>query len=551
MTLMKSLLLGSAATLVVVAGAQAADLPTKKGAPAAEYVKVCKVGDIAGFIIPGSDTCLKISGYVNAQIAVGNVKDECAGLGDCAATGASTSAAKYVSDIGFSTRGQVNFDAVTNTAMGPLLAHIEIQSNSGIGFDPLGNGAVLNAGYVQWAGITAGKHGSFYDYLAGGDTWKDFFSPDHSGTPINLLAYTASFGGGFSATLSLEQNELVSGRQHSASRHRVRRLPASATLSGTPLGVRAPDIVAALDVTQSWGGAHLAGVAHNVRVDGTSTQSATTDLDTWGYGVIGGVTFNLPMLSAGSKIAFQGAYAHGAIGYSGAGSPAWGEQDQGFNTNGNGTLFPMADAIYDRQRTRWTLSNAWSAAAQLTWKVSPNFEIDPEVAYASVDYGSTAATYWGTDCRRRRPPGGSARCSTGRRSRTSISRSTPSTSCRISRRRSVGPRGRRRLPATTRTASTAACTSSARSDRTRNSVANLGPGAKAPGFFVVRRQHAGGSRLSGLRATVTERRRACGLRRRYSHAKICRASDARCSMYLLQHAVAKRRLRPNLGFFAV
>jgi hypothetical protein len=57
------------------------------------------------------------------------------------------------------------------------------------------------------------------------------------------------------------------------------------------------------------------------------------------------VTFNLPMLSPDSKVAFQGAYAHGAIGYSGATSPAWGEQDQGFNTNGNGTLFPMADAI--------------------------------------------------------------------------------------------------------------------------------------------------------------------------------------------------------------
>jgi hypothetical protein len=59
MTPTKSLLLDSAATLVVVAGAQAADLPTKKGVPAAEYVKVCQVGSIAGFIIPGSDTCLK------------------------------------------------------------------------------------------------------------------------------------------------------------------------------------------------------------------------------------------------------------------------------------------------------------------------------------------------------------------------------------------------------------------------------------------------------------------------------------------------------------
>ena len=265
MTLTKSLLLGSAATLVVVAGAQAADLPTKKGAPAAEYVKVCKVGDIAGFIIPGSDTCLKISGYVNAQIAAGNVSDErkleyFTGLGGGAEV--TTSAAKYVNDLGFSTRGQVNFDAVTNTAMGPLLAHIEIQSNSGVGFDPLGNGAVLNAGYVQWAGITAGKHGSFYDYLAGGDTWKDFFSPDHSGTPINLLAYTATFGGGFSATLSLEQNELVSGFNVVSNTAVGTKLVA---LSGTPLGVRAPDIIGSLDVTQSWGGAHLAGVAHNIR----------------------------------------------------------------------------------------------------------------------------------------------------------------------------------------------------------------------------------------------------------------------------------------------
>ena len=431
MTLMKSLLLGSAATLVVVAGAQAADLPTKKGVPAAEFVKVCKVGEIAGFIIPGSDTCLKISGYVNAQIAVGNVKDEYTlpplpsvlpslpGFLSWQHTNTAmnkTNDATQISDIGFSTRGQVNFDAVTNTAMGPLLAHIEIQSNSGTGFDPLGNGAVLNAGYVQWAGITAGKHGSFYDYLAGGDTWKDFFSPDHSGTPINLLAYTATFGGGFSATLSLEQNESVSGFAGAAdnigfpfgsSNFFILGTGKVSSISGTPLGVRAPDVVAALDVTQSWGGAHLAGVAHNDRYSIAGSMSETlfplanptiaalsSSADTWGFGVNGGVTFNLPMLSTGSKIAFQGAYAEGAIGYSGAGSPAWGEQDQGFNTNGNGLLFPMADGLFDVNGA-FHQSKAWSAAAQLTWKLSPNFEIDPEVAYAEVEYDSTTAAEWG------------------------------------------------------------------------------------------------------------------------------------------------------------
>ena len=71
MTLMKSFLLGSAATFVVVAGAQAADLPTKKGAPAAEYVRVCKIGDIAGFVIPGTDTCLKIGGLICIAVGAG------------------------------------------------------------------------------------------------------------------------------------------------------------------------------------------------------------------------------------------------------------------------------------------------------------------------------------------------------------------------------------------------------------------------------------------------------------------------------------------------
>src|SRR5947209_8094422 len=77
MTLMKSLLLGSAAGVVAVASAQAADLPTRKGPVAAEYVRVCSItvagAPVVGFVLPGSDTCLKISGYVVGQIEGGNI----------------------------------------------------------------------------------------------------------------------------------------------------------------------------------------------------------------------------------------------------------------------------------------------------------------------------------------------------------------------------------------------------------------------------------------------------------------------------------------------
>ena len=75
MTLIKSLLLGSAAGIVAVASAQAADLPTKKAAPV-EYVKVCNVGGITGWTLPGSDTCVKFSGYMTAQVEGGNLNTQ-------------------------------------------------------------------------------------------------------------------------------------------------------------------------------------------------------------------------------------------------------------------------------------------------------------------------------------------------------------------------------------------------------------------------------------------------------------------------------------------
>ena len=66
MKLVKSLLLGSAAVLTVAAGAQAADLPSRKAAPV-EYVKICDAYGAGFFYIPGTDTCLRLGGYVRAE----------------------------------------------------------------------------------------------------------------------------------------------------------------------------------------------------------------------------------------------------------------------------------------------------------------------------------------------------------------------------------------------------------------------------------------------------------------------------------------------------
>ena len=68
MKLMKSLFLGSAAGLVVMSGAQAADLPLK--AKAVEYVKICSLYGAGFYYIPGTDTCLKLGGYLRADMGV-------------------------------------------------------------------------------------------------------------------------------------------------------------------------------------------------------------------------------------------------------------------------------------------------------------------------------------------------------------------------------------------------------------------------------------------------------------------------------------------------
>ena len=201
MTLMKSILLGSAAGILAVASAQAADLPTRKAAPA-EYVKICNVGGMAGFIIPGSDTCLKIGGYITAHFSAGNIDNNYAWTaGALRGTSLTESPGNLRSDIGFFMRTNISLDTRTNTAYGVLRGYAELQVDTGNGFDNttgpasgttpfggLGSYAYMNLAYLQWAGITAGKAPSFFSFFGGGEGWDNLFSPDsRASTSLSCL----------------------------------------------------------------------------------------------------------------------------------------------------------------------------------------------------------------------------------------------------------------------------------------------------------------------------------------------------------------------------
>src|SRR4029078_10387913 len=70
------LLLGSAAALAVVSGAQAADAIVAAEPEPVEYVRVCDAYGTGYFYIPGTETCLKIEGYIRFQVDVAKDKSD-------------------------------------------------------------------------------------------------------------------------------------------------------------------------------------------------------------------------------------------------------------------------------------------------------------------------------------------------------------------------------------------------------------------------------------------------------------------------------------------
>ncbi len=457
MTLMKSILLGSAAGIVAVASAQAADLPTRKAAPV-EYVRVCDVGGITGWTLPGSDTCMKISGYVSAQFVGGNLNTQynygtvgnlftgglpgvgapitgvpggaggaLAALGGIdnrntqrvllAASPAQQNTTFYRNNTGWSTRAQVEMDMASNTALGPLLGHIGIQVDASNGLDPLQGGTVNNiayidTAYVSWAGVTAGKAQSFFSFIGGGDNFANIFSPDRKGfnEPL-LLAYTASFGGGFTATLSAESPGSVGasggGSDFTGSYFNTNSGPLTSTFNPALItygGQKWPDIVGALHVKQGWGEAQVSGVIHNVNVmangfDGSVVGAECGTLvaavcngqqNKIGWAIDAGVKVNLQpwfggVFSAGDDFVLTGVYSQSAMLYSGINDAMWSENGQ---VNGNGQPMEGADAFFNPATNQWSTPTAWSVSGLLEHHFTPQFYLDLEGSVFGLNWSN-------------------------------------------------------------------------------------------------------------------------------------------------------------------
>ncbi len=383
------LLIAGIASLAAATAGQGAELPSP-----ADDVKICGVGGIAGWTLPGTDVCAKISGYIEAQFAAGNltqqwtwVGNQTTGDGTVAGTkaGLLPGASNWARDpTGWTDRIAFGFDFVSNTAYGPLLGHMDFEFNVGNGFDSQQEN-YGNLAYVTWAGITAGRAVSFFSYFAGGDNWANIFSPDRQQyNQPNLLAYTASFGGGFSASLSAESTLPLPDGPGTNWQSNGFNFANSGDL--TYSGGQWPDFVARIRATENWGEAQLSGALHDVDVRGSNgfANSTAAGARKIGWAVLAGGKINAPALGDGDDLQVQAVYSRNAIWYSGIPEEMVNENGQ---TSGNGQQQFLADAYFNGRT--WGAPSAWSVETYYEHHFSPQFYIDPEASVAGLQWSHT------------------------------------------------------------------------------------------------------------------------------------------------------------------
>ena len=399
MTNLKSLILGSAAGLIAIGGAQAADLPVK--AKAVEYVKVCSLYGAGFYYIPGTDTCIKIGGAIRIDTAFnGGTYDNPFWQGQAGASGSWTG--DYIS-----TRERINLTTDTRTAneYGVVRTYANIQFDFLQGRENIAGGFTeVDYAFIQFAGFTFGKAVSQFDpqwalskpYISSG-----FNAGSNNATGIPQIAYTASFGNGFSATISLENASpyrnagLYNNQINLAAPFGGAAAVTSAygtssnTFAGNSYGGNhIPDIVGNLRLDQAWGTLHFAAAMHTI-TPGFYTGSATNHADdSYGFAVTGGVEFkNLPT-GAGDTLKLEATYGKGAAKYVFGGTTdiigggRYAKADA--TTIGFGYVL---DGVYGANGSQVQQSEAWAVSAFYEHYWNPAWRTSVFGNYSHISYG--------------------------------------------------------------------------------------------------------------------------------------------------------------------
>jgi hypothetical protein len=339
---LKTLLLGSAAAFAVAGAAQAADLSVAE--PVA-YVKVCDAFGTGYWYIPGTDTCLKIGGYVRFDV---NFHSSTATLGD------------HSSSWDMTTEGRVNVTASSMTEYGALTGYVDLRGKVNPNSSSNANFYVHDA-YLSLGMLLVGYTGSIYDYGAGHTYGGANYDPDSARKTQVRLSWAMS---GFGVQLAIEDPRQRWGSSMSSS-------------------FSMPDIVGDISFSQgNWSGKISAGFAE------TTAGS--------GFGVMGGMTFKLDSIAPGDNLAVSASWAEAQVALFGSSQgivvptgSVWSflASFQHFWTP---TLSSAVDFDYYSQTgstysPTYVNSNGWEIFGNLVWAPVSGFSAGIDVGYAKIN----------------------------------------------------------------------------------------------------------------------------------------------------------------------
>jgi hypothetical protein len=411
----RTLILGSAASLIALSGAQAADLPVK--AKAVEYVRICSLYGAGFFFIPGTDTCIKLGGYLRADVTFNGgahgapgwsgdfgqqnrYRDYFVARSRMALTIDTRTATEYgvVRTFG---QGDFQFNNVgggTNNpaVLGAAGTNSNLLSTAGGGY------VAVEYLFIQFAGFTFGKSASAY-----ATPWQGFpgninsslLGGQNTDTGVNNIQYTAQFGNGVSGSIGLDDPTVW---ERTAVYNLALGVGAGGTGTNAYAGTHAPDIVGNLRVDQAWGLLQISAAAHEVSGSynilgaggvptGLSEISGHPETK-WGGAVMGALQIKNIPTGAGDDIKFDASYAKGATKYviatSGAspsfamfGSSGFGYQSVGFGATSDGVYFPGAGGT-----NGIALTSAWGVRGAFNHNWNPNWSSSLFGSYSSVRY---------------------------------------------------------------------------------------------------------------------------------------------------------------------
>jgi hypothetical protein len=404
MSLAKSFFLATAASLVAMAGAQAAELPTK--AKPVQYVKICPLYGDGYYYIPGTETCIKIGGKIQEDIGW-NVTG--ARTPNYAALGGSQDR----TSLNLSTRGRVDMamDARSQTEYGVVrsvgLMHFQNQDQA--------ESANTARAFIQWAGWTFGRVKSYQDTFAIGDSWNIEQGQTNSDTGANgvqTIAYTFDLKNGVTLDIGADDRRTKPiVNLSSAAALKIGAEPVDSHASQTY-----PDSYLALHIDETWGFAAFAAGVHNVNASyysgsgnagspfagfkscGTpavppNTPSSTQcghPSDMIGYFLEGGGELKLPALGPGDKVGLGLRYSVGASQFGGGStlaSPAL------YGSGNNAAIGWMSDGVFvNGSGIELTTAMSVQGGYQHYWM--PTLSTDIFAGYSKITYNAQAQSYF-------------------------------------------------------------------------------------------------------------------------------------------------------------